>query len=125
MFLRIAPAAVLVLLAACTTPQEACIYDAQKELRTLQARIDTARGNIDRGYAIHRQVVPYTYAAICHTDAGEAYQCERNATRIQETPVSIDLGEERARLARLRAALPAARRAAEVRIAECRRVYPE
>ena len=125
MLQRIAPLAVLALLAACTTPQEACIYQAREELRSLQGRIATAQGNLDRGYAIHRQVVPYTYVVICHDDAGKAYQCEQNATRIEETPVAIDIREERAKLARLRAALPGAQRAAEARIAQCRATYPE
>ena len=125
MLQRIAPIAVLAILAACTTPQEACIYRAQEDLRSLQGRIATAQGNLDRGYAIHRQVVPYTYVVICHDDAGKAYQCEQNATRVQETPVPIDLAEERARLARLRAALPAAQRAARDGVVECRALYPE
>lgn len=125
MIYRYAAPAALAFLAACATPQEACISQAQREVRSLETRIETAAGNIDRGYAIHRQTVPYTYVSVCYTDTGEAYQCEQNGTRVEETPVSIDLTEERAKLARLRAALPGAKRAAEAQIATCRATYPE
>lgn len=120
MFLRLVAPAALALLAACATPQEACISQARADVSTLEARIATARGNIERGYAIHRQSVPYTYVDTCFDDAGATYQCEQNATRIEETPVAIDVAEERAKLARLQARLPALSAEAQARIAQCR-----
>ncbi len=125
MSFRLSAVAAFALLAACATPQEACISQAQADVRALEARIATAQGNIERGYAIHRQSVPYTYVDVCFDDTGTAYQCQQNATRIEETPVTIDVAEERAKLARYRAQLPALRAKAQAQIAQCRLTYPE
>ena len=125
MYLRFAAPAALALLAACATPQEACISQAQSGVKALEAKIATAQGNIDRGYAIFSQTVPYTYVDTCYDDTGASYQCEKNGTRVEDTPVPIDVAEERAKLARFRAQLPAARRNANAQIAQCRATYPE
>ena len=125
MLFRFAAPAALALLAACATPQEACISQARAEVAALEARISTAQGNIERGYAIHRQTVPYTYVDSCLDDAGALYPCEKSGTRIEETPVAIDVAEERAKLARYRAELPVLKAQAQAQIAQCRIAYPQ
>ena len=125
MYFRLSAPFAFAFLAACATPQEACISQAQSELRSIRDQISTAEGNISRGYAIHRQTVPYTYVSTCYTDTGEAYQCEENGTRVQETPVAIDIAQERVKLASLQARLSGAERRANEQIAQCRLTYPE
>ncbi len=125
MFIRSAAPLALAFLAACATPQEACISQARSEQRSIQKDISVAEANISRGYAVHSQTVPYTYVSTCYTEAGEAYQCQENGTRVEETPVAIDISAERAKLAGLRARLSAAERRANAQIAQCRVNYPE
>ncbi len=125
MYFRLSAPIALAFLAACATPQEACISQAQSEVRSIRNQISTAEGNISRGYAIHRQTVPYTYVSVCYTEAGESYQCEETGTRVEETPVAIDIAQERIKLAELRARLPAAQRRADAQVEQCRLTYPE
>lgn len=124
-FSTLAAVATLAFLAACATPQELCISQAQSRPAAISEQIATTSGNIDRGYAIFRQSVPYTYASTCYDDSGAAYSCQENGTRIEETPVAIDVAQERRKLVRLKANLVQARRQAEAEIAQCRAQFPE
>lgn len=117
--------AALVILTGCATPQERCISDARAQLHAISADIRTAQGNIDRGYAIHYQDVPYTYISTCYDDDGAAYDCETNGIRTEETPVAIDVAEERRKLDRLQMLMPDIRRNADAAIAQCRVIHPE
>ncbi len=122
-----APAAIgaALALSACATPQETCIRDARGELGAIAAQIRTAEGNIARGYAIHYQTVTFTYAGTCINGAGDHYPCERTNTRVDETPVTIDMAEERRKLAALQTRLTGARARADTSAAHCRVAYPE
>ena len=115
----------LLTLAACVTPQESCISQVYGPSRALQAQIATAEGNIARGYAIHSQNVPYTYVGTCFNDEGAPYDCQMNGTRVRESPVSIDLTEERRKLARLKRDLATAQAGLAAQVAQCRLAYPE
>ena len=105
-------------LSACATPYEICVSDASQEYRTLTAAITEARGNIDRGYAVHSQQVTYTYVGLCYTD-GSSYPCPMTGYRTEETPVAIDVAEERLKLKRLTNRLPAVRERQQTEINAC------
>lgn len=119
----------LVLLSACATPQERCIRTGASEQSRLLAEIKEAEGNIARGYAIHRQTVPETIFHTCQrVSDGKVvgyYPCPETYYRTVETPVAIDISEERRKLTGLKDALPAAARRAEEAAAQCRILHPE
>lgn len=119
------PFAALAVLAACATPQQQCINQASRDYRAVQAKAETAQGNIDRGYAILRQNEPYMAVGVCYDAARQPYPCPETRYRTQETPVSISIPEERRKLAGYRHLLPRLRREADRGAAQCRREYPE
>ena len=115
----------LAILAACATPQEQCINTASSQVRTMQSLINTTEGNIARGYAIHRSQEPYEVLDVCYDADGKAYSCFHTEYRTKETPVAIDVAEERRKLAQLKRRLPAERRKMDAAIANCRIQFPE
>ncbi len=115
----------LALLAACATPQEQCINTASNQVRTMQALINTTQGNIARGYAIHRSQEPYEVIDVCYDTDGKSYNCFHTEYRTKETPVAIDVTEERRKLAQLKRRLPAEKRKMDAAIANCRVQFPE
>ncbi len=117
--------AALTLLTACGTPQEQCIHRASADYRKLQARISVVEGNIDRGYAIHKQEQPYKVARICYDKDKKPYACLETEFRTIETPVAINVAEERHKLSTLKRQLSDTRRKMAREIAACRERYPE
>ncbi len=117
--------AIALALAACATPQERCISGARSEQANISAQIGIIEGNIARGYAIHRQNVPYTFIGTCYDNTRTRYSCEKNATRIVETPVAIDIAEERRKLAPLKGRLMAVQARMDANVAQCRAQFPE
>ena len=115
----------LALIAACATPQEQCINTASNEVRSIRSGISTAQGNIARGYAIHRSQQAYEAPDICYDKNSKSYRCFHTQYRTIETPVSINLAEERRKLANLKKRLPAAMRQMNAGVANCRVLYPE
>jgi len=115
----------LALIAACATPQEQCINTASNEVRTMQKAISKTEGNIARGYAIHRSQEPYQVTDICYNKDKKPYPCFHTQYRTIETPVTINVAEERRKLAALKRHLPAAMRRMETGIRNCRIQYPE
>ncbi len=113
----------LVLLAACATPQEQCINTAAEPARALQQKITELEGNITRGYAIHKQRQTYTLATICYDKDKIPYSCLADDYRWVETPVTINIPEQRRQLAILKRRLPAEQRKARQAIAACRATY--
>ena len=89
------------LLAGCLGPE----FECDRDTRTLKQAANTAKKTLDdtnfvinNGYRVHRQSVPYTYAGTCRLSGyyigntyvqGTNYTCQKNGTRIQETPVSV------------------------------------
>ena len=120
-----APLTALALLAACATPQEQCINTAANEVGTLRNNIVTLNGNISRGYAIHHSQEQYEVADICYDKDKKPYTCHHTAYRSVETPVTIDVADQRRKLAELKRRLPAATQRMNQGIAACRATYPE
>ena len=119
----------LALLAACATPQERCIRQGASEQTRLVNEVRETEANISRGYAIHRQTVPETIFHTCRRIRdGKVvgyYPCPETYYRTVETPVSINIGEERKKLRGLKDALPGASKRASEAAAQCRIQYPE
>ena len=128
--MRMLPFALLALpvLAACASPYNRCVREYSGDYLRLSAQIETTQGNIDRGYAIHKQTVPETVWEHCprYRDGKIiGYRlCPETYYREIETPVVISVPSERERLKRLtreRAALqPRHDRVTE----QCRAAHP-
>lgn len=114
----------LTLLSACTE-QDLCILRNTQDLRSAESRISELEGNVARGYAIHRTTEPYTYTGVCRDRNGEPYECTKTDFRSVERPVSIDVADQRAQLASLRARLPALQEKANLARSQCAQLYPE
>ncbi|MFY0662481.1 MAG: hypothetical protein JXR15_18455 [Shimia sp.] len=114
----------LTLLAACATPLERCISTAQSEVATLRRAITTAEGNITRGYAIHRSSDSYTYYDTCYDKKDRPYSCPETRYRTVETPVEVDVAQQRQRLKALRRDLPAAEDRVRVQARHCTALHP-
>jgi len=119
----------LALIAACATPQERCIRQGAAEQTRLLNEIKETENNISRGYAIHRQTVPETVFYTCRrVRDGKVvgyYPCPETYYRTIETPVAIDVAEERKKLRGLKDALPSACTRAAEAAAQCRILHPE
>ena len=120
---------ILALLTACATPQQRCIREGSAAQNRLVKEITETEANIARGYAIHRQTVPETIFHTCRrvrdgTVVGY-YPCPETYYRTIETPVAIEVSEERKKLIGLKDALPGAQRRAEEATAQCRIQFPD
>lgn len=118
------------LLAACATPRQQCISNATSEVRQVRNALLTAQENVARGYAIHKQSVPYTVQRICYridpaTSASVPYPCPQTAYRIQTTPVAIDVAQERVKIAEYKRILPRLAATAETKVRQCEAAFPE
>lgn len=116
---------VLTMLSACATPQQQCIATASAETRALQAQIKETQATIARGYAVHEQSVPYTSTNICYDGKKQRYLCPRTEFRRIETPVSVDIAAEKAKLAQLKTRFSKAQPKALSGIETCKKAHPE
>lgn len=113
------------LLAACATPQERCISDATKDLRTLNARIEVAQGNIARGYALARRQYRDWDTEACGVVDGKTVYCRVPEIRTRTVRVPIDLDGEQGKLSALLKKQIRVSRQTEAGISACRTAYPE
>lgn len=121
---RLAALALLLFTAACS-PLEQCLMEAGTEVRRLERQIRETRGNVERGYAIHRQTVPVRILGTCLDANKQPYPCEQIDYEEIETPVSIDIDAERRKLADQERRLTGALSRREAALAQCRATYPE
>ena len=116
------------LLAACATPQEQCISDANRELSVINRLVTETRGNVNRGFAVEARQETFVRRATCdgETEDGIEFEveCERTATRTRRVPVAIDLNAERAKLASLEERQALLRENVANRVAQCRAQFP-
>lgn len=119
----------LLALAACETPQEACINDVARELRTVNALIVQTRGNIDRGFGLETRQETREVRTTCRgrTETGEAVRVRCDETRVRNVrvPVTLDLDQERVKLRQLESRLTNLQRQTQQSIAQCQALYPE
>jgi hypothetical protein len=121
--------ALIVLLAACGTPQERCIAEGTRDLRTLDRLIAETEGNIARGYAWEDRVVTRPRWIACEGQprlAGEPPRlCLEEVAETERRPAAIDLAAERAKLAGMRDKRRELARAAERLAARCAAEFPQ
>lgn len=128
------PMALLVLLAACGTPQDRCIDRATRELRAVEQLLAGVEGNLARGYAWDEKPVTRVRWEICGyrqiqnadgTIITRPDMCMQPYTDTIRSRVAIDPETEKrkrdALIARRRALLPQA----EANIAACKATYPQ
>lgn len=121
----------LVLLAACATPQEQCILNATAEYRQVNQLVAQVEGNLARGYAIREDFVEFPVMVACMAPGWvgdgawmQGGMCMDTATRVVETAIPIDPDIERRKLANLKSKQAQLARTAEPAIAACREAYP-
>ena len=119
----------LLALTACATPREACINDALRDVRIMDALVAETRANIDRGYALEERQDVRTIRDTCtgHTADGVEfdYRCDKVDTFTTLVPVAIDLKAEQAKLESLTARQAQNRALSDQAIAQCIAIYPE
>lgn len=106
------------------TPREQCLKTAKAPLGTLSLAIYYKEQDIARGYVTHRQSVPYTYIGTCYDYSYGTYSCEKNGSRVQETPVPINAVEERRKLAVLKSGVSAYKRLQKKDVLQCQSQFP-
>ena len=78
----------------------------EQEIKQAKGNVATAEGNIKRGYAIHSQTQPEPFVGTCGDPmTGTFYSCVLPGSKIVETPVAINLNEERKRIRLLKSGL--------------------
>jgi hypothetical protein len=94
--------AVTTLTACELSPRASCIRDAETEVRQIRDRVEILNrrisektSDINRGYAIHSQQQKIVVRGTCVSQYGYKYDCPKNDYQTIETPVSINLPEER------------------------------
>ena len=107
-------------LAGCLSPLERCIAQANRAAAATQSAITQTQGNIARGYAIHTQTVPYPIMYFCTPPGERAHYCTRQGYRTIETPVAINIDQEKRKLASLRKILARQKTEAQRATAQCR-----
>lgn len=119
----------LALLAACTTPQEQCIGDATRELRTITRLTAETQRNLARGYALETvqevRVVQTTCRGENEDGSTFTFECEETRTVDRQRQVAIDLNAEAATLRSLQQRRDQLQDRAAAEVAQCRALYPE
>jgi len=124
--MRILLLSVCLTLAACATPQERCISNATKDLRTVERLITATERDLRRGFAVDR--VPYTRTTfdLClqqRKTSGNvtlgATTCRTVETRYREVPRAIDRRAEQRKLADLKASRARLTRVTEAELRAC------
>ena len=121
------------LLAACATPQEACVNRATRELRTLDRLIAEQQETLARGYALVERTEWRWDWQICDpgtpatdtTPATPPRWCWDREPYTVTDRVPIDPAAERRKLDGLLARRSDEARTAERAVGECRALYPE
>ena len=119
----------LALLAACGTPQERCISQANSQVRVLDRLISETQGNLSGGYALEEQqevrVINTTCTGQNEDGTTFVFPCEDTQTRTRRVPVAIDLNAEQAKLNSLLQRREQEAAAAQARAQQCVVQYPE
>jgi hypothetical protein len=119
----------LLAIAACSTPREQCISNANGQLRTLDRLIDVASGNVQRGFALAEvqdvRVLRTTCQGTNEDGSTFGFPCEEIETFTRREPVSINIVEERVKLAQLQDQRDAAARDMAARTQQCIAIHPE
>ena len=115
----------LLFLAACATPLQQCLNTATQDLRTVDKLITTTQENLERGYAVKRELEPTFRLSYCASPTHNFAFCNVPTNRVVETPVAIDLAEERRKLASLQEQRQTLVGRAEQQVVTCNATYPQ
>ncbi|MBV1866736.1 MAG: hypothetical protein KUG69_02345 [Marinosulfonomonas sp.] len=115
----------LLLLAACATPQQACIYRAGNDIRVMDKLIAKTEGNISRGYGLRAETYFINQRQVCGRVDDKKVYCDVPVASSREVPVAIDLNVEKAKLASLVAKRKELAKRSAAIIAECKLAHPE
>lgn len=119
----------LALLAACATPREQCISGANRPVATLDRLIAETRGNISRGYGLVEVQDVRVLRRSCEGKNADGstfrFPCEETETYTRNQPVTLDITDERRKLAQLEARRTEVARAAQTQVQQCIAVHPE
>ncbi|RGP38226.1 hypothetical protein [Pseudotabrizicola alkalilacus] len=128
---------VLLLLAACGTPQERCIARETRDVRILDRLIVESEGNLARGYALEEVTTYRDRWVRCPVTRETPVEgqpappppppemCLREVSETVTQPKAIDLRAEAQKLASMRDKRASLARAASPAIAQCKAQYPE
>lgn len=129
---------VLLMLAACGTPQERCIQRETRDLRTVEKLIAETEANLQRGYALEQVTVYRTEWRLCEARPLPApptapttaqpqppRMCLEDVPKTVTRPKVINLADEREKLAELKKKQQQLDQAAKSAIAQCKATYPE
>ena len=110
-------------LAACATPEERCVIDATRELRTVEGLIAETQANLQRGYAIDRTAERRPRLTFCsgsyRSHTGVSF-CTTEDIVYRDEPVAIDPDAERRKLGLLRGRKAELEQRAARDVAACR-----
>jgi len=116
-------------LAACSTPRERCIGAANRSVSTLDALIAETRGNINRGFGLAEvqdvRVLQTTCEGTNADGSTFVFPCEETETFTRREPVTINIAEERVKLAQLEERRARAASDVQARIQQCIATHPE
>ena len=124
------------LLPACATPLQQCINQVSAEYLEVSAQIVETRANIERGYALHVQTVPFRPNDCYFNRWGNNnrdpfddywdtfFDCSTRLTTIT-IPVAVDMNDQRQRLRALEARLPELAGPTRDGVAMCRQQFPQ
>lgn len=121
----------LLMLAACGTPQEQCIRRETAELRKLDALVAELRKTLARGYAMRSETYTQPVWQVCSVtrDASGAviasHYCWQREEFTRRVPVAIEPASERRKLTALEARRAQEARSASRAVAACKATYPE
>jgi hypothetical protein len=119
----------LLAIAACSTPREQCISNANGQLRTLDRLIDVASGNVQRGFALAEvqdvRVLRTTCQGTNEDGSTFRFPCEETETFTRREPVSINIVEERVKLAQLQDQRDSAAHDVAAQTQQCIAIHPE
>lgn len=119
----------LIALTACATPRERCISGANRPLATLDRLITETRGNINRGFGLVEvqdvRVIRTSCDGVNEDGTTFRFPCEETQTFTRREPVTLDISEERKKLAQLEDRRAQTARAAAAQVQQCIAVHPE
>lgn len=93
------------ILAACATPEQRCLDNATRDLRTIDQLIAETEGNLERGFAIETEIrssrSSVSFCTGFYNNVGVRF-CSDNRVVERERAVAIDPAAERRKLEELR-----------------------
>jgi len=124
--MRIFPLGLLMplVLAACGTPQQACMTRASHDLRVIDGLIAETTENLARGYALEKRPAVHTGLELCVSPDDPFLFCTSRDLVVEEKAVAIDAVAEEAKLRSLRAKRAELAARSDLAMAQCRAQYP-